>query len=110
MGETLPRREVGAGDGCGLTGRGAWEVGDGADTWAQAVSGERKREGVAATVASLPGWAGPGRKREEGEGREASGSAGEMVQPAKNEEGRGMEKNFLFFFQIKFTNSFPTDF
>ena len=63
----------------------------------------------AATVACLSGPA-QEEKREEGEGREASGPTGEMGQQAENEEGRGREKNFLFFFQIKFPNSFPNGF
>ena len=75
-----------------MTGRGAREVGDGVDTWAQAVSGERKREGATATVASSPDWADPGRKREERKEKEKEGQrvGGEGNGPAgQNEEGRG---------------------
>ena len=82
-------------------------MGDGADGWTRRSATERS-EGRG--NGCLLEWADPGRKREEGEGREASGSAGEMGQQAESEEGRGREKNFLFFFQIKFPNSFPNDF
>ena len=84
-----------------LSGCGTWEVGGGADGWTQRSATERS-EGCG--NGCLLEWAGPGRKREEGEGREASGPAGEMGQQVENEEGRGREKNFLFFFQIKFSN------
>ena len=93
-----------------MTGRGAREVGDGADMWAQAVSGERRREGAAATVACLD-WAGLGRKR--GRGKEGGVRVGgkEMASrpsQAESEEGREKRKKFLFFFQINFPNSFSS--
>ena len=72
--------------------------------------GQRQRGVRGGRGGCSPEWAGPGREREEGEGREVSGPAGEMGQQVENEEGRGREKNFLFFFQIKFPNSFPNDF
>ena len=84
---------------------------------------EAQGRGAAAAVASRaglawrqwfrPNWAGLGRKR--GKGRRRAGGQSKLGQrengqQAKTKEGRGEKMNFLFFFQIKFPNSFPNDF
>jgi hypothetical protein len=69
------------------------------------VSAVERKEG-AATVANSVGPA-----QEEKRGREASGPTGEKLgQQAESEEGRGREKNLLFFFQYNFPNSFSNGF
>ena len=76
---------------------------------------ERRREGAAAMVASSPGWAGPGRKREERKEKEKEGqrAGGEgNGQQAETEEGRGGKGiPFYFFepiFQIRFQRVFES--
>ena len=74
---------------------------------------ERRREGAAATVASSPGWASPGRKREERKEKEKEGqrAGGEGNGPAgQNEEGRGRERISFSFSKSNFPISFPNDF
>ena len=56
------------GDGCGLD-RAMWEVGDGADMWAQAIKGREKGEGAAAAVPPELGWP----RKETGGGGEGEG-------------------------------------
>ena len=70
-------------------------MGDGAYGWTRRSATERS-EGRG--NGCPPEWAGPGRERREGEGREASGPAGEVGQQTKNEDGRGDGKEFPFLF------------
>ena len=91
-----------------------WEVGDGVDMWAQAVSGREKEEG-ARQRRFHPSWAGLGRKEEgeKGEGRAGwRGGGGEVGPAGRIEERRGKGNEFPFFsksnFQIYFQMSFES--
>ena len=74
---------------------GSVTVGDGADAWALAISGEGRREGAAATV---PPELGRPRKETgggEGEG-ERAGSGSWASRPELRKGGEGKEFAFLF--------------
>ena len=77
IGRVLPRCDVGAASAVVSACEVGTEGEDGADMWAQGVSGEGRRGGHSGCLLE---WADPGREREEGEGREASGPTGEMGQ------------------------------
>ena len=61
-------------------------------------------------VASSPEWAGPRRKREEGEKEEACGSAGERACGPDRKRGGNEKRRSLFFFQMNFPIPFSNNF
>ena len=73
-------------------------------------AGPARLLGWRGAVASSPEWAGPGRKREEGEKEEACGPAGERACGPDRKRGGNEKRRSLFFFQMNFPIPFSNNF